>query len=367
MVNENDIVLPSPIIDAKEKASIKALTDRYEKLVKPGVLAKAGKKAVGIIPETVKKIGKSAKEAITEQELYSQCLKVAAEGFGVLEKQAAKLTVSETAIIKKINNVSKDVEVTSIEEVCLARSYDITKLISKYKTQDLGLALVEGGITGYFGFVGLPFNLVFSTFLYYRAVQSVAMFYGYDIKNDPSELVIASDVFMNALSPNSQGTNEVTGIIGKIMVMTEVTTVKQLSKKTWEEMAKHGGVALLICQMRALANKAAQKALEKVGQKGLEQSLFKGVFEQIGKSLSKKAVGKGIPVAGAVIGALFDTAQMNTVLEYADVFYNKRYLLEKEVRINTLIGIADSIDSVVIDISQYSMSEIISDDNEEVI
>lgn len=34
--------------------------------------------------------------------------------------------------------------------------------------------------------------------------------------------------------------------------------------------------------MRALANKATQKALEKAGQKGFEESLFKGVFEQIG-------------------------------------------------------------------------------------
>ena len=31
--------------------------------------------------------------------------------------------------------------------------------------------------------------------------------------------------------------------------------------------------------MRALANKATQKALEKAGQKGLEESLFKGVFD----------------------------------------------------------------------------------------
>ena len=67
--------------------------------------------------------------------------------------------------------------------------------------------------------------------------------------------------------------------------------------------------------------------------------MFKGVFEQIGKNLSKKVLGKAVPVAGAVIGALFDTAQMNTVLEYADVFYNKKYLLEKEARINTLIGV----------------------------
>lgn len=356
MTDKKNILLPSPIIDAKEDDSIKKLCERYEKLVTPGVLAKAGKKAVEVIPKPIKNVGKKAKDAITEQELYAQCMKVAVEGFGILEKQAAKLTVSESTIVKKINEVSKDVDITSIDEVCLARSYDIAKLVNKYKTQDLGLALVEGGATGYFGFAGLPFNLVLSTFLYYRAVQSVAMYYGYDIKNDPAELVIASDVFMNALSPNSQGTNEVTGIIGKIMIMTEITTVKQLSKKTWEEMAKHGGVALLICQMRALANKVAQKALEKAGQKGLEESLFKGVFEQIGKSLSKKALGKAVPVAGAVIGALFDTAQMNTVLEYADVFYNKRYLLEKEVRINTLLGVSSPIESVVIDVPEDIVS-----------
>ncbi|OLR58998.1 hypothetical protein BHF70_04790 [Anaerostipes sp. 494a] len=355
MIEGKNILLPSPIIDAKEDASIKALTDRYGKLVKPGVLAKTGEKVVGIIPNPIKNIGKVAKETITENELYAQCMKVAVEGFEILEKQAAKLTVSDRAIVNKINDVSKDVEITSLEEVCLARSYDISKLVNKYKTQDLGFALVEGGATGYFGFAGLPFNLVLSTFLYYRAVQSVAMYYGYDIKNDPSELIIASDVFMNALSPNSQGTNEVTGIIGKIMLMTEITTVKQLSKKTWEEMAKHGGLTLLICQMRALANRAAKTALEKAGQKSLEESLFKGVFEQIGKGLSKKAVGKAVPVAGAVIGALFDIVQMNTVLEYADVFYNKRYLLEKKARINTLVGTSKPLDSIKIDISEENI------------
>lgn len=363
MIGEKSILLPSPIIDSKEDASIKILTNRYEKLIKPGVLAKTGKKVVRIIPETIRAAGNTAKDAITENELYVQCIGIATEGFETLEKHAAKLTVREHTIVKKVNSVSKDVDITSLDEVCLARSYDISKLVNKYKTQDLGLALAEGGATGYFGFAGLPFNLVLSTFLYYRAVQSVAIYYGYDIKNDPAELVIASDVFINALNPNSQGTNEVTGIIGKIMLMTEITTVKQLSKKTWEEMARHGGVALLICQMRALASKAARKALEKAGQKGLEESLFKGVLEQIGKSMSKKAVGKAVPVAGAVIGALFDAAQMNTVLEYADVFYNKRYLLEKEARINTLVGMSKPLDAIIIDIQEEDIVDTSDEEN----
>lgn len=43
MIGEKSILLPSPIIDSKEDASIKILTNRYEKLIKPGVLAKNGK------------------------------------------------------------------------------------------------------------------------------------------------------------------------------------------------------------------------------------------------------------------------------------------------------------------------------------
>jgi hypothetical protein len=337
MGTEKQYVIPKPMINKKESELLVTLTEKYKKMTAPARLSMIGKKVAEIIPEPIKKAGRAAKEEITEAELFAQCMKVVAEGFSVLEKQAAKMTVSEKSIVKKINATTKSNEITNLAEVCLARGYNISKLVSKYKTQDLALALAEGGATGAFGFAGLPFNLVLSTFLYYRAVQSVAMFYGYDVKNDAAELMIAGDVFMNSLSPSSKGSNEISSIIGKIMVMTETTAIKQTAKKTWSEMAARGGVGLLLTQMRALANKSAQKALEKAGQKGLGESVFKGVFEQIGKGLTKKAIGKAVPVIGAVIGGLFDTALMNTVIDFADVFYNKRYLLEKEVRVYTLV------------------------------
>ncbi len=336
-------ITPIPVLNKKEVTSLTVLTERYEKLIKPGVIAKASNKIGEIIPEQVKQFGSNFKDTVTEAELFAQCMKVVVEGFNILEKQAARMAISEKAIIKKVNGSLKNNEITSLEEVCLARGYDISKAVESYKKQDLLLALAEGGATGYFGFVGLAPNLVLSVFLYYRAVQSIAMFYGYDVKRDSAELVIASEVFMNALSPSSSGTDEMSSIIGKVMLMTELTAVKQTAKKTWEAMATRGGVSLLLVQMRALANKTAQKALQKAGQKGLENSLFKEIFEQIGKKLTKKAIGKAVPVAGAVVGALFDTAQMNTVLEYADVFYNKRFLIEKEARINALLGIEDDV------------------------
>ena len=79
MTDEKNILLPSPIIDAKEDDSIKKLCERYEKLITPGMLAKAGKKVVEVIPKPIKNVGKKAKDAITEQELYAQCMKVAVE------------------------------------------------------------------------------------------------------------------------------------------------------------------------------------------------------------------------------------------------------------------------------------------------
>lgn len=330
-------IMPYPIIDQKEEELFNKLTERYERLTKPNIVSKAGSKVVEVIPEPVKRIGNDIKDGISENELYRECMNIVAKGFHILEQQAAKLSVSDKSIIKKISDETKNNEITNMDEVCLSRGYVLSKLVSSYKTQDLVIALTEGGITGAFGFPGLPFNLVLSTFFFYRAVQSVAMFYGYDVKNDPAELLIASDVFMNSLSPKSKGPDEISGIIGKVMVMAEVSAVKQTVKKTWTDMAARGGVTLLLAQMRALANKAAQKALENAGKKGLEESVFKSVFEQIGRGLSKKVIGRSVPIVGGVIGGLFDTAMMNGVIEYADVFYNKRYLLEKEVRINILI------------------------------
>ena len=339
MKNNNQYTLPVPIIDVKEEDSLDKLTKRYEKLVEPSKLSKLGGKVIDVLPEPVKKLGTGVGNSISEQELYIQSMKIVADGFKIVEEYAIKFTISEESILKKINEIVPNNNISSLNEVCLARGYDISKLVGSYKTKDIGLAFVEGGITGIFGFAGLPFNLVLSTFLYYRAVQSIAMYYGYDVKNDANELVISSEVFISALSPRRSDTTGLTDIIGKVMLIGKAEAVKQVAKKGGGEMAAKGGVELLIAQMRALAHKSAKKALEKAGKKGLEKSIFKDVFEQIGRKLALKTVQRSVPVISGVIGACFDTAQMNKVLEYADVFYNKRYILEKQYRIDCIVGV----------------------------
>ncbi len=338
MEANNNILIPDPIINSKEIATIATLKERYDKLLTPGTLAKVGSKAISIVPNKVKELGSDISNTISEQEIFKQAMEMIADGFKIVEEQAANFSLSEKDILKKVNEIHHSFEIEDLSEVCFVRSYTLSRLVNRYKKKDRFHAFVEGGITGVAGFWGLPFNLVLSTFLYFRAVQSIAMFYGYDVKNDGAELVIASEVFSQSLSPvNNDVNNEVSGIIVKIMVMTQATVVQQTAKKTWTDMAMRRGMPLLLAQMRALANKSAQAALNKAGAKGLERSVFKEVFEQIGKKLTLKTVQKSVPIFSGVLGALIDTSQMNKVLEFADIFYQKRFLLEKEERILTVL------------------------------
>lgn len=349
MSYDYNLQIPVPVVNQKENEALDILTDRYNKLIEPGIIAKLGTKAEELIPQKLKIWGRDIGLNISEQEIYTQMMNVIGSGFKTIEEQAAKFSISEKQILRQINQSFPN-QINRLDEICFLRSYNIAKSVSKYKEQDIFLAMIEGGGTGAFGFWGLPFNLVLSTFLYFRAVQSIAMFYGYDVKNDSAEMVIASEVFADALSPiNNNINNETVTIIGKVMMISKTEVVKQTAKKSWAEMASRGGITLLLAQMRALANKYAKEALEKVGAKGLENSLFKDAFEQIGRVLSLNAIGKAVPFVSAVIAALIDTAQMKKVLEFADIFYQKRFIIEKEGRIRNLIETNTIIDTEIIE------------------
>ena len=222
--DDGEYILPEPIIDDRECEEIDSIAKRYEKMTSPGVLAKAGKKAGELAPAPIKeiagKVGKAAKDTfngLTEQELMAAAVKKAAEGFGELEKQAAKASVSKEHVIQCINAGKQEQKISDISEICLLRAYDIAAVTAKERPQHMGIAFVEGGGTGAAGFWGLPANLALSMLIYFRAVQSVAMFYGYDVKEDPAELVIASEVFQRTMSPSTKG-NPATDYIGKVLL-----------------------------------------------------------------------------------------------------------------------------------------------------
>ncbi|WEV73061.1 EcsC family protein [Bifidobacterium sp. ESL0790] len=341
-------VVPNPILDAKECEEFEALDNRFKKLTTPGRVASVGKTLAEHVPENIKEKAETFKDSISERDIYKRAMEIASKGFHVLEEQAAKYSVNEAGVVKNLNAVLEDETVNRIDDICFMRSYDVSKAANKYSSHNVGAAVVEGASTGAMGVAGIPLSLVMSTFLEYRAVQTIAMAYGYDVKNDPDELVIAGGVFSAALNPHGSNGAGIPDSVAKFMAIAEAQSIKQTAKKGWAAMAGKGGPALMLAQIRALANAAAEKALQKVGQKGLENSVFKTIFEQVGRKMTLKVIDHAVPVVSAGFGALFDTAQMSQVLQYADIFYHKRFLTEKKDRINAIIG--ESGDNEVINV-----------------
>ena len=71
-------------------------------------------------------------------------MKIVAEGFGTLERYAAAATVSEKDVLSEISKVS-EWQLSSLDELCLFRSYIVARASQGQNIQHLLLAAVEGG------------------------------------------------------------------------------------------------------------------------------------------------------------------------------------------------------------------------------
>ena len=330
---------PDPILDSRELALIAKLASAYAKFVEPGPiarsLAKIQKLIVLITPDKVRDLATRAVDAAMEADLIKLALNHASKGFGELTKQASRFTHSPDGILQTLRSDGHAVH--SYEAVCMMRSYRIEQALSTREWKDLCAALIEGAATGAPGFVGVPFNLALSFLLYFRATQSTALYYGYDVRNDPHELQFAAEVTLTSLDPNiEKGAETLGGLIGKMMVAAELSALSKGLTKSYAQMAERGGAELLYVQIRALANKAAETALKGSGRGGMEAGIFRNMLEQVGKRLPKEAGKKAVPLLGAVIGGLCDTYLMHRVLTGANLIYHKRFLHEKEARVEYL-------------------------------
>ena len=348
--------LPRPLIDRKEEKLLASLDKRYAKLLKPGLSERIIGGFAKRVPQAIKDLGAGAKDLITAQDLYENALDVIGTGFSVVQEQTARLSINEGKIVESVNRATKGEEISSLGEVCLARGYDVASVASKNRLENLAAALVEGAATGAAGFAGVPFSLVFSTFLFFRAVQIIATSYGYDVKGDAAEMEIAGQVFANAMDPGSTDGLGALGATMDLFMGAPTPTPKAITASSWEDLALSSKAGRLVVQMRELAGGLAQQegsgagsqgdgqelaegdAQQDAGRAGFETTVFEHMFEQVGHKLALRVAQRAVPLVSGVIGAVFDTGQMQGVIDYADIFYAKRYLVEKDVRVRALIG-----------------------------
>lgn len=330
-------------LDQKEEKLLETLSKEYEDFSTPGAIWKQFNefqdKASELVPIKMKVIVNNGIKKAAEWEVIQKVMKKTGQGFGVVQENTARLTLDKNKILKNLQTGSN--QLVNYDDICKLRSYEIERVvINRRRLIDLPAACLGGAGTGFFGLSGVPFNLAFTSLMYYRTVQAIATFYGYDVIDDPRELEFASSVTLTCLSPTQETEAESMGaLIAQMMFFGNLTALREsLIKNTYTEMAKKGGLDLLYVKIRALANKQAQKALANAGEKGIEAGIFKNLLEQLGRRMSKEAGKKAVPIFGAIIGGLMDTATMHKVIKGANLIYHKRFLCEKATRIKILNG-----------------------------
>ena len=256
--------------------------------------------------------------------------------------------------IKKFQKINPEVQ--SIDQIKNMKGYEIEKIVNSIDIGTYLTTIMQSAPTGAMGIAGLPVNIILSIFIQYRTVQLIAMHYGYDIKNSPSELEYASAVLIEIISKDKvSDTGGLNEIIGKMMAEAELTSLRSaLSKSnvTYAQMALNGGIQQLYVKIRAITNKAAVEALNKANTKGIENKLIKKILEALSKKMTQRAGAKAVLGLSAVLSVLIDTYQINKVLKVANIIYHKRFLIEKEMRFNNTFSNYENIEyDGVIDIN----------------
>lgn len=368
---------PDPLLDERELNALDSLAQRYLELRHPGPLSRAARALSSLASPLARRTDGDApssqsnrrgrEEAETGCEhspepsthtgaasLTELALAQVGAAFEALEHQAAELSASDSFILSRLNDIS-DVHICKLREICLLRSYVVAEAVESYKRADIQIAALEGGLTGIPGLAGIPFNIALATLLGFRAAQSVARFYGYDAKRDPVELAIAGEVFMASLDHSHHDPAGKHGADGdpwggggdgphrsspieRVMLVGRGVAIKLGTKKAWAEAAGRGLVSAAITRAGLGAARAAESSLVRIGVRETEQAVVRDALRYTGAHATQLLVQRSIPLVSGAIGAYFDAAKIRRTLEYADIFYQKRFILEKADRVESLLS-----------------------------
>lgn len=324
------------MLDEKEEKAFKVLNEKYEKFMKKSLISQGAEKikdkSKEIIPQKAQDyIGEKIK-CLSEKEIWKNVMKMAGDGFVVLQGVAAKYTINKEKIIKEMNKIDKSIN--SLDDIYLMKSYEIEDILNSRDWQIYLQTIAEAAPTGLGGVSLIALNLLLATFIQFRTVQLTAMYYGYNVKSNQTEMDFASSVYLQIISKGQ--ISEVDGfgeIIGKMMTQAELISLrKALTTKTYEQMAQLGGIELLYVQIRAITNKVANKALNGIGEKEFENQALKKILEALSEKMTKDVGAKSIPVISSILNILIDTHLISKIIRMSSIIYQKRFLIDKEMR-----------------------------------
>ncbi|RBW71467.1 EcsC family protein [Bacillus taeanensis] len=188
-----------------------------------------------------------------------------------------------------------------IEEISDLKSLPISQLTyiadQQIARQRL-FSFAQGGLSGTGSLLLLGMDLPAMFALNLRAIQLIAMTYGYEV-NRPYEMMLALKLFYMASLP------------------------KNMQKAVWEELEQ---------EVKDEVDPYFYQGREELTDITWFHSTLKQAAKAFMITILRKKMIQGIPLIGIVFGAGMNYQFSRTITEIAHKFYQKRYLLEKKTQ-----------------------------------
>lgn len=209
----------------------------------------------------------------------------------VLEQavQFAELLSGNDALYDELGLLS----LSDLRQLDLARADELADLVAS-RNRLLGAA--EGAATGLAGFIGAIADLPLSVIIVLRTIYQTAECYGYDLAD-----VDGRQKIYQVLADTDWGV-----LVEKQSVLLSLVSVQQLLKQ--------GGIAGL------------QKMVGSAGDLDVFEKLVQEVAASLNVRLPENLTGRALPIAGAAVGAFYNTRLINSVAALAQATFRQQRL-----------------------------------------
>ncbi|MFO7884008.1 MAG: EcsC family protein [Desulfobacteraceae bacterium] len=199
------------------------------------------------------------------------------------------------------DDIIRDAEVSAIFQLKRKNLNLLDKLANEVHNWAIGIATVEGGVTGATGIFGLAADIPAIITLALRTIHKIGLCYGFEAKNEMDNQFVFSIL-------SASGANSVAEKAAALSMLRSVEIT--IAKQTW----------------KAMAEKAAQQQISKEG----AIIAIKDLAKQLGINLTKRKALQAIPAVGALIGSSVNGWYVKDVGLAARRAFQERWLVDNQ-------------------------------------
>lgn len=194
------------------------------------------------------------------------------------------------------NDILRDGQVSDIETL-RSKSLELSdSLADNVHNWAIGFGAAEGGAGGFLGFTALAVDIPFVISLALRTIRKIGLCYGYKCEDEVGRQMVLRIL---ALAGSDEQKD-------KLVTIGVLQTLKVASKKSWKIVAgSAGGKAIQILSIKEIAR-------------------------QLGISITKRSIGKVVPLVGGVMGAALNADFIRDVGWAARRTFQEQWLFDND-------------------------------------